>query len=73
MTSTRTADFAKLRWTYESQVMHLLALASNALTERAQAIQDIPTQNVAGRYDVQGSPFHLETQEPLEYVGNRQT
>jgi hypothetical protein len=53
--------------------MHLLALASNAMTERVQAIQDIPTQNVAGRYDVQGSPFHLETQEPLEYVGNRQT
>lgn len=47
-------------------------LAGQEVTCCAQAIQDVPTQNVAGRHDVQGSPFHLELQEGLEYVGHRQ-
>jgi hypothetical protein len=37
----------------------------------AQVTQDVPTQNVAGRYDVQGSPFYLEFKEPLELMGHR--
>ena len=47
-------------------------LVGHELKCGAQGIQDVPTQNVAGRRDGQGSPFHLELQEPLEYVGHRQ-
>ena len=73
ITSTRSASFAKLQWAYEGQVMRAGAGAvAHELTQHdCQVLQDVPTQNVAGRYDAQGSPFLLETQEPLDLYGNK--